>query len=168
MDKKVMRKVGMTMSIFMGVTMSFFLSLVGNLTSGHFTVPSWIIGFLVSTVISLIIGFVVPMKLVGDKAVGALKLRTFSFPARLVESFISDLIYTPLMTFCMVFMAYKQAIAHGAPAESLNLGKMFLGSCCICFVVAFVIILIVTPIFMKITFKKYGIDPAKRPEEKRD
>ena len=163
MDSKVMRKVGMTMSIFMGVTMSFFLSLTGTLTSGHFTVPSWLISFVISTVISLVIGLVIPMKKVNDKVVGALKLPPFSFAGRCLESFVSDLIYTPLMTFCMVFMAYKQAIAHGAPAESLNLGRMFLPSFLICFVVGFILIIIFMPIFLKLSMKMHGLDPSNKP-----
>lgn len=164
MDRKVMKKVGMTISLFMGVAMSFFLSLTGTLTSGHFTIPSWLISFAVSTVISIVIGLLIPMKIVNEKIVGAFKLRPHSFPARCLESFVSDLIYTPLMTFCMVFMAYKQAIAHGAPAESLNLGRMFLGSFLICFVVGFILIFILMPVFMKAAMKMYGVDPAKRPE----
>ena len=163
MDNKMMKKIGMTVSIFMGVSMSFFLSLTGTLTSGHFTIPSWMISFAVSTLISLIIGFLVPMKKVNDKVVGAFKLRPFSFPARCMESFVSDLIYTPVMTFCMVFMAYKQALSHGAPAESLSLGRMFVGSFLICFVVGFILIFILMPLFMKAAMKMYGVDPSKKP-----
>ena len=67
MDRKVMKKVGMTISLFMGVAMSFFLSLTGTLTSGHFTIPSWLISFAVSTVISIVIGLLIPMKIVNEK-----------------------------------------------------------------------------------------------------
>ena len=54
------------MSILMGVTMSFGLSLCGNLLSGQFTVQGFLMSFLISTLISLVIGFLVPMKRVGD------------------------------------------------------------------------------------------------------
>ena len=155
MDPKIMRKVGMFVSICMGVTMSFFLSLTGMLVSGHFSVPGWLISFLISTVISLIIGFIIPMRKVTEGASRALKLKPRSIGARIVESLISDLIYTPLMTFVMVFLAYRNAISNGAPAESLNLGKMFLGSLWICLIVGFVLIFILMPIFVKIAMKKY-------------
>ena len=165
MDSKVMKKVGMTMSAFMGITMSFFLSLTGTITSGHFTVPAWLISFVISAVISLIIGFVVPMKKVNDKVVGAFKLSPFSFAGNCLSSFVSDLIYTPILTFCMVFFAYKSAIAHGAPAESMNLGRMFISSFLICFVVGFILIIILMPIFLKLAMKMYGVDFSKRPEK---
>ena len=160
MDNKMMKKIGMTISLFMGVSMSFFLSLTGTLTSGHFTLPSWIISFAISVVISIIIGFLVPMKKINDKVLGAFKLKPFSFPARCMESFVSDLIYTPVMTFCMVFMAYKQAISHG---ESLSLGRMFMGSLLICFVVGFILIFILMPLFMKAAMKMYRVDSSKKP-----
>lgn len=164
MDSKAMKKVGITMSAFMGIAMSFFLSLTGTITSGHFTVPSWLISFVISGLISMVIGILIPMKKVNDKVVGLFKLPPFSFAGRCLESFVSDLIYTPIMTFCMVFFAYKSAIAHGAPAESMNLGRMFLSSFFICFVVGFVLIIILMPIFLKISMKIHGIDPSKRPQ----
>ena len=104
---KKMKAVGRDISICMGVTMSFFLSLVGNLMGGHFTVPGFLISFVVSTVISLIIGFIIPMKKVTEGARNLFKLKPFTIGARCVESLTSDLIYTPIMTLIMVFMAWK-------------------------------------------------------------
>ena len=164
MDSKAMKKVGITMSAFMGIAMSFFLSLTGTITSGHFTVPSWLISFVISGLISMVIGIAVPMKTVNDKVVGVFKLPPFSFAGRCLESFVSDLIYTPIMSFCMVLFAYKSAIAHGAPAETMNLGRMFLSSFFICFVVGFVLIIILMPIFLSIAMKMHGVEPSKRPQ----
>ena len=164
MDSKAMKKVGITMSAFMGIAMSFFLSLTGTISSGHFTVPSWLISFVISGLISMVIGIAVPMKTVNDKVVGVFKLPPFSFAGRCLESFVSDLIYTPIMSFCMVLFAYKSAIAHGAPAETMNLGRMFLSSFFICFVVGFVLIIILMPIFLCIAMKMHGVEPSKRPQ----
>ena len=161
MDPKKMRKIGITVSICMGVTMSFFLSLIGTAVSGHFTIPGWLISFLISTVVSLIIGFIVPMRKVTEGASRALKLQPRSLVARCVESLISDFIYTPLMTFLMVFFAYKSAIAHGAPAESLNLGRMFLGSFGICMAAGFLLIFILMPLFVKMAMKRAGVIPPQ-------
>ena len=152
-----MRKVGMTVSILMGITMSLFLSLIGTLTSGHFTVPGWIVSFLISTVVSLIIGFVIPMKKVNEGVTKALKLKERSLPARCVESLVSDFIYTPLMTFIMVFFAYKMAIRNGAPAASLSLGGMFFGSFWMCLAAGFLLIFILMPVFLKLALKWNGI-----------
>ena len=56
-----MKKVSIEMSLLMGVTLSLFLSLTGTLSSGHFTIPDFLLSFVVSFIISLIIGFLVPM-----------------------------------------------------------------------------------------------------------
>lgn len=159
MDPKKMRKVGMFVSICMGVTMSFFLSLIGTALSGHFSIAGWLIGFLISTAVSLLIGFIVPMKKVTEGASRALKLKPHSLIARCVESLVSDLIYTPIMTLVMVFYSYRNAISHGAPAESLNFGKMILGSIWMCLAAGFLLVFILMPLFVKMAMKKYGIRP---------
>ena len=161
MDPKKMRKIGITVNICMGITMSFFLSLIGTGMSGHFTFPAWLISFLISTVVSLIIGFVVPMKRVTEGASRGLKLKPHSLIARCVESLVSDFIYTPIMTFIMVFFAYKNAISHGAPAESMNFGRMFFGSFGIGMAAGFLLAFIFMPLYVKMALKKNGIEPRE-------
>ncbi len=161
MDQK-MKLVGRDMSIKMGITMSFFLSLIGISTSGHFTIPGFLISFVVSSIISLIIGFIVPMGKVTNGLLGKLRLDRGTMGARLLETFVSDLIYTPVMTFAMVFLAYNMAMKQSGGMAELSLGKMFLSSFIICFLAAFVIIFIVQPIFMKQSMKKHAVG---RPEE---
>ncbi|MCR5670425.1 MAG: hypothetical protein K6G10_05425 [Butyrivibrio sp.] len=155
MDEK-MRVIGRKMGIRMGILMSLCLSLVGTLTSGHFTVPGFLLSFVVSSVISLIIGFVVPLGKIGAGACKKAGLKQGSMGARLLESFISDLIYTPLITLAMVFMAYSLAMRMSGGNAQLNFGRMFLGSLLICFVVAYVLIFIFQPIFLKQLLKKEG------------
>ena len=48
-QEKAMKKTGMKMSLCMGITLSFFLSLTGTVTSGHFSVSGWLISFVIST-----------------------------------------------------------------------------------------------------------------------
>ncbi|MBR3666847.1 MAG: hypothetical protein IKN66_06780 [Ruminococcus sp.] len=157
-----MKKIGITMSLLMGVTLSFFLSLVGNLTGGGgFKLPAFLISFAASTVISLIIGFVIPMAKVERGAVKAMGLNESSVPAKLVSALISDLIYTPVITLAMIALARKMAMkmSHGhAPLPPFMV--MFLKSLIISLIVAYIIIFIVTPIFKKIAFKAAGVDPA--------
>lgn len=157
-----MKKIGITMSLLMGVTLSFFLSLVGNLTGGGgFKLPAFLISFAASTVISLIIGFVIPMAKVERGAVKAMGLNESSVPAKLVSALISDLIYTPVITLAMIALARKMAMkmSHGhAPLPPFMV--MFLKSLIISLIVAYIIILVVTPIFKKIAFKAAGVDPA--------
>ena len=147
-----MKKAGMTMSILMGVTLSFCLSLLGNLMAETGFKPiAFIISFIVSTIISLVIGFVVPMRKISQ---GVTRNMKPGIGSRCVEALISDLIYTPVITLAMIIMAWKQATSHGAKIPFL---PMFLKSLGISLVAAFVIILIVSPVFMKIAFKRAGI-----------
>ncbi len=157
---RIMRSIGLKMSIFMGITMSFFLSLIGTGTSGHFSIPAWFLSFLISTVISLLIGFIVPMKKVNDQITSKLGLHPGQFSTRLVETLISDLIYTPLITFCMVFFAYKMAVSHGAQLSFL---PMFLSSLVICLVAGFLLIFIFTPFYMALITKN-----LPKPSDKKD
>ncbi len=145
---QMMKKIGRRMSILMGVSLSFCLSLLGNLTSGHFTLLGFLISFAVSTLISLIIGFLVPMKKVGDSLANALHLKPRSLPAHCAESFVSDLIYTPVITLAMVALAWKMATSHGAQMPFL---PMFLHSLVLSMIVGYVLIFILMPVFFKLT-----------------
>ena len=115
--------------------------------------------FLESLVISLVIGFLVPMKKVGDAACEKAGIKDKPLACRFLESLVSDLIYTPIITFVMVFMAYKNATSHGAP---LHFGPMLGRSMLISLVVAYLFIFLVTPNYMKFLLKRSGVG---RPKE---
>lgn len=154
-----MKKVGIIMSLLMGVTMSFCLSLTGILSSGaKFDLKQFLISFGASTVISILIGIIVPMRKIEDGAVKAMKLKERSIPASLVSAFISDLIYTPIITLAMIALVRKMVMyeSHGH-AKLPPFGEMFGESLIISFIVAFFIILIITPIYMKLSFKLAGV-----------
>lgn len=164
-----MKKVGMTVSVFMGVALSFCLSLVGNLLgsrqSGAFSVPGWIISFVISTVISLIIGFLVPMKRISD-SIHSKNGGPRSVKARLIDTLVSDLIYTPIITLAMVFMAYRNAVSGGAQIPFL---PMFLSSLVVSLIVAYILIFILMPIFLKLSLKLNGIQgPQIQGQDGRD
>lgn len=149
--EKMMKRAGRKMSFCMGITLSFFLSLVGMGTSGHFTVQGWIVSFLISAIVSLVIGFFVPMKKVTEGAVAKAGLTPGKFGTKCYESLISDLIYTPIITFLMVLLAYmniRRNLPPEAPGPSFL--PMFLSSLVICMIVGFVLIYIFTPIYMKL------------------
>jgi hypothetical protein len=147
-----MKKIGMQMSILMGISMSFCLSLTGILSSGHFTVPAFLSSFFMSTVISLVIGFFVPMKKVGDSAVQKANLTPHSLGARCLESLISDLIYTPVLTLCMTAMAYHNAVSHGQEMPPYLF--MFLKSLLLSMIIGYILIFILTPVYLKLVMKK--------------
>lgn len=157
---KVMKKIGIGMSFLMGIVLSFFLSLVGTLSGGHFTIPSWLISFLISFVISIIIGLLVPMKPVLDKADAKAGLKPGTLPARFFESLISDLIYTPIISLCMVSFAYFQVKRAAAFVPDMVVPPflpMFLKSLLLTMAVGYVLIFIFQPLFMKMFMKKYGM-----------
>ena len=160
MDEQ-MKIIGRKMSIRMGILMSFALALVGTLTSGHFTVPGFIISFIISAIISLIIGFVVP---VGKISAAFCRKRNFA-PGTLANgiasSLISDIIYTPLITFVMVLFAYIMVKKQSGGMAEIAFLPMFLKSLIICFVVGFILIFIFMPLFLKSLMK----DQDMKPEE---
>ena len=151
-----MKKVGRSISIKMAVTMSFFLSLVGNLTSGHFSLVGFLTSFLISLVISILIGLLVPIGKLGGAACRAAKLKQGSLGARLMESLVSDLIFTPIMTLIMVFLAYNAVMKQSGGMAQISFGGMFFSSLIICFIVGYVLIFIVQPLFFRQAMKKYG------------
>ena len=142
-----MRKIGIQMSILMGVSLSFCLSLVGSLSSGHFTMPTFLLSFAVSTIISLIIGLLVPMKKVNDSLDAKLGLQPRKLSTHLFESLISDLIYTPIITLAMVFLNWKLATAHGAQIPFL---PMFVKSLILSMLVGYLLIFVLMPLFLKL------------------
>ncbi len=152
-DLKVMKKIGLGMNILMGLTMSVFLSLIGNLMSPQFSFIAFLISFLISTVISIILGFLIPMKKVGDTVVKAARLHPGSIGARCLESFISDLIYTPIMTVSMVFFAYIMA------GGNMPFIPTLLRSLLVSMIVGFVLILVFMPLYLKLLMKINGVAP---------
>jgi len=154
--EEMMRKIGRAMAIRMGILMSFCLSLIGTLSSGHFTPVGFILSFIASSIISLIIGFIVPIGKITTGASRKMNLKKGSFPALFVESFISDLIYTPIMTLVMVFLAYTMAMRMSGGQAGLNFAHMFFSSVWICFLAGLVLIMIFQPLFFKSLMKKYG------------
>ena len=105
-----MNTIGKHMNIAMGVALSFCLSLVGVLTSGHFTAGAFITSFLLSTAVSLIIGFCVPLRKITESACKHMQPGTLK--RRCAESLISDLAYTPVMTLLMILLAWFGAARH--------------------------------------------------------
>ena len=148
-----MKKAGREMSLLMGLSMSCILTLIGLLSAGKFTVPGFLMSFLISFVVSVIIGMIIPMKNISDGLLKKFNLKAGTLKARVLEALVSDVLYSPLMTFVMVYLAYRQAVAHGA---RISFGPMLLKSEIISFIAAFVLSFVLTPVFMKFVMKKNG------------
>jgi hypothetical protein len=154
-----MKKIGIYMNVLMSITLSLFLSLANSMASGHFTVSGFFLSLAVSFAISLAVGFIVPMHKVGAAACRRVGLSQEDYSTRFFEALISDIIYTPVMTFSMVTMEYMIATSHGARLEYLPmLGKSLLLS----FILGYLLALLFMPIFRDMLLKKYG-PPRGRP-----
>ncbi len=148
MDEQ-MKIIGRKMSIRMGIMMSFALALVGTLTSGHFTIPGFLLSFVVSAIISLIIGFLVPVGKISADFCRKRKYAPGTLANGIASSLISDIIYTPIITLIMVALAYLMVMKQSGGMAQLMFLPMFLKSLVICFVVGFILIFIFMPIFLK-------------------
>ena len=151
MDKKQLMMMGLKMNIAMGVALSFVLSLQGNLLSGHFTVPGWLISFGVSLIISFIICLIIPMKKVNDTVIQKSGMDPNGLPCKFLLALVSDCIFTPIMTFVMVFIAYKGAVKGGAQVPFI---PMFLKSLLFSMITAYICIFILQPVFIKMFMPK--------------
>ena len=127
-----MKKVGRKMSMLMGITLSFCMSLIGNITSGNFKVPALVTSFLVR-----------------------LGLEEHSLGARCIESLVADLIFTPVMTVAMVSFAYMMAKKHD---EAMPYVPALLRSLGIGLVLGFMLAFVLTPVYLKIAMKGAGPD----------
>ena len=149
-----MNQIENRMGLLMGLSVSFLLSLVGTLSSGAFTIPSFLISFLISFCISTIITKIIPIRKVTSSLTEKLKQKPGILKYRLVETLISDLLMSPLMTFVMVCIAFRQATAHGA---RISFWPMLLRSEIISFIAAYLALWFLTPLLLKMVLKNTGI-----------
>jgi hypothetical protein len=144
----------------MGITLSLCLSFVGTFTSGSFTIGGFMVSFLESLVISLVIGYFVPMKRLEDKACEKAGITGKPLACRALGSLISDLIYTPIITIFMVTINFVKIPAAHRPPYVFMLGKSML----ISLVVAYLIVFLAAENYIKFIMKRSGVD---RPPEGR-
>ena len=148
-----MKIAGMKISLLMGLTMSFCLSLIGMLSSGQFTVPGFLKSFAISFVISTVLGLLLPIKKISTSLCKKHGLAPGSVKGRIVDALITDLLYSPIMTLIMVYMAWKQATSHGA---RIPFGGMLLKAEIISFVAAFILGYAVAPVYESLIMKEFG------------
>ncbi len=155
--EQTIKKIGREMGIYMSIVMSLFLSLIGTLMSGHFKVQSFILSFLISLMISIVISMLVPMGKVSQSVDRKMNLRPGSMKARCMESLVSDLIYTPIMTVCMVSFAYMMAMKQSHGHTDMKYVPTLLRSLGVSLVVGYLLVFIFQPLFLKMLLKKYNV-----------
>lgn len=124
---EIEKKVGRFISLRMGFAMSLTMSLVGSLR-GAFAgtksalaqipveqqppfmalfmknwAPSFLVSAVISCIIAIAIGFIVPMKKVNDGVANVTKAK--GIPLRIFQSFVTTLIYAPIIGLIMAFIA---------------------------------------------------------------
>lgn len=145
------KKAGRQISIYMGITMSFFLSLFENIISGHFSLILFFATFFLSTTLSFIIGFFVPMGIIISKATANMKKG--SIAEKLLSSLISDIIYTPVLTLAMIALV-RVMLPDGALTNLPPFPIMFVGALIPAMILGYILIMIFMPIFQKMVFEK--------------
>ncbi|MCR4690237.1 MAG: hypothetical protein K5739_02700 [Lachnospiraceae bacterium] len=170
MKEDVMKRIGKAVGIRMGIAMSIVLSFLGLLSSGRMFQPGWMImlicNIIISTLISLLISALVPMGKVNASLARKWNLQPGLFKTRCVESLVSDLIYTPVITLAMVLLGVGMAKKNApempfVPVFLSSFAKSFV----ICFAAGFVLIFFLMPLFLKQLMKKEGMGHAHDKEE---
>ena len=158
------QKIGLIMNVLMGLSLSFALSLLGLLSSGHFEKRAWLLSFVLSALLSLLIGFFVPVRKIAFFFKEKLDLSEKSLAFHCLDSLVSDFCYTPLITLLMVSLAYvgakrqiSEAILHGASEtalDSLRFFPMFFHALLISMIAGYALIFVLQPLFLKILLPK--------------
>ena len=167
-NKSNMKKIGLMMSLYMSLVMSVFMTITGvctgmlpNVIKGNVPpqalIGSIISGFIISFVISMLIGIIIPMHKVTR---GATKNMKPGLGKKCIETLLSDLIYTPLISIVMVAFAYIQNQQKGISGPPYIV--MLIPSLIACFIVGYILIFIFQPMFMRSLMKKYR--PGAGPE----
>ena len=145
-----MKKAGQLIGVLMGLTMSFCLSLIGMISAGQFSIPGFLKSFVISFLISLLLGQLIPARRISDSLLGKYELK----PGTLVTT----LTYSPVMTLIMVWMAWRQAVSHGA---RIPFGPMLVKSEFISLIGAFVISFLAAPVWVSLVMKKVNSSPKR-------
>ncbi|MCR4633945.1 MAG: hypothetical protein K5648_07470 [Erysipelotrichaceae bacterium] len=140
---------GLKMNLLMGATMSFVLSSIGLLSSGNFSLPAFARSFPISFALSFLLGSLIPMRKITDALLKKRDLSPNSLEARVLSALVSALVYSPVMTFVMVFLAYRQAVAHDTLIPFL---PMLLRSELISLAASFVLSFLITPFYARLIF----------------
>ena len=170
MDERKMKKIGFKMSLYMGLTLSLFLTITGvcsgmlkQVLSGNLPpqamIGSFVSGYIISFIISMIIGVLIPMNKVTQNAI---KNMGEGIKKRCVETLISDLIYTPIISAAMVAFAYMSNVRKGITGPPYIV--MLIPSLIACLIVGYILIFIFQPMFMKKIMEKEGINMGQGPK----
>jgi len=142
-----MKKVGIKIGMMMGAVLSFFQALAGLLSAGQFTLPAFLSSFVISMLVSWVISYFIPIQKLSQSASSKCGFAPHTLRAKLVETLVSNLIFTPIMCFFNIFMAWRNMVAHGAQVKLL---PMYLGALPLSFVLGYILVFVFTPICVQL------------------
>ena len=128
------------------------------ISAGQFSIPGFLKSFVISFLISLLLGQLIPARRISDSLLGKYELKPGTLKARLLESLVTTLTYSPVMTLIMVWMAWRQAVSHGA---RIPFGPMLVKSEFISLIGAFVISFLAAPVWVSLVMKKVNSSPKR-------
>lgn len=169
--EKIMRKKGILMSIFMGMTMGLSLSTFSKLRMGQpISVMDIITTIITSAIIGIVIGWIFPIKKIQDKAIELLKVpKSNHFLCLVVTSVTSSLIFTPINSVPNMWLGMAMGMQDLPPdVVTIPQRMMFvaglphfvpaiLSTLAINLVVGTIIGSIVSPLYNKLTNRMCGI-----------
>lgn len=166
--KKTMMKVGILISLCNGLVLGSVFSSIGMIRSpqGRIMPMGVVTSALLSAVISIIVGLMIPMKSVTDKVHMKLGIDPArqKAPAWFVEGVVGDLIFTPILcTFFIIMNRVQGRIDPHAPIFMVWLKELGLD-----LLVALPITMVIVPLVRKLAFKIFGAGgaPEGKGEEK--
>lgn len=161
--KKTMMKVGALISLCNGIVLGTLFSIIGMSKSPQGIMPMGVVtSALLSAVLSVVIGLLIPMKNLSEKA----EMKLGIDPARqkalawLVEGVIGDLIFTPILcTFFIIMNRVQGRIDPHAPIVMVWLKELGLD-----LLIALPVNLLIVPLVRKPAFRLFGVSGSPKDE----
>lgn len=165
-EKNIMKYIG----IRMGLTVSVIMSVVGSVMGiadarakagaganlppfAVMLIPSLLVSLVVATILAIGLGIIIPMKKLNEGVAKATNAK--GFVLLLIQSVISDLLYTPFISLVMSFVStllFAKVPSNVFVPAALG---SFLRSLPVEFILALIAIIIFQPLIQKAAFKKY-------------
>lgn len=148
---KIGRKISIVISLFMGAVMGAVFTLMSMLKTGNVIPIGIVVSALISMALSIIIGFIIPMKEVSEGLARLFRINPArqKFIYNLLEAVVGDLIFTP---FLCTFFIIKNVGIHNPV-----FGKALVSSLIIDFILGIPICFIFCPLFKKLAAKIFHV-----------
>lgn len=165
----IIKKKTFFMSLFMGIAMGLVFTLFAQIKNGQIMPIGIIVGILISMVISVVLGMIIPIKKLYDSANKKLNITEEGLKMGMVNSLISDLIFTPLNCTFGMWFGMSMGLKNLPPDVTTIFDRLMfcaklpqfvpalISTLIIDLVIGFVLCILISPFLNKITNKICGI-----------